>query len=326
MRVDALEVALSSFRYELVVPSTAAKVDACLRLANGFGTSPSSVELEVLREGVEDLDGGGPDREDRLAFRGIKGSVLQQACKIGLSDLAFHSDDLEATLVYARENSPAHIDQEPPKASAEQALLDDWAVVVMAKHFETLVMDEADGGFGIDKESVSRSGYFVPAPGRKQAPVSTTPNRLSDFLNRRSAGLPSVPRTGGSTPLPRARSPDDGAGVGIDRGYEPYKAVSPAGSAKSSGSNLTVATEAQVVGMMNIGLGRKTARALVAVGVVDESSLRSNTFDVIAAGLDGYLRSRGKEELSLIERNSLSSAMQKRILSLGKPIAAMSTE
>ena len=252
------------------------------------------------------------DREGRLAFRGIKGSVLQQACNIGLKDLAFHSNDLEATLVYARGNAPAHIDQEPPKSSAEQALLDEWAAEVMAKHFDALVSPLSEGGFGVDKESVSRSGYFVPAPGKRQAPVSTTPTRLSDFLTRRSAGLPTVPRTGGSTPMPRARSPDDGAGVGIGRGYEPYVDGSPPGSAKSSGSNLTVATEAQVVGMMNLGLGRKTARALVAVGVVDDSSLRCNTFEVILAGLEGYLRSKGKEELSLIEKNALSAAMQKR--------------
>jgi hypothetical protein len=63
---------------------------------------------------------------------------------------------------------------------------------------------------------------------------------------------------------------------------------------------------------MNLGLAKRTAKALVSVGIANEAVLKSNSFEVVIAGVNGFFAEKGRPAATLIESNALSAAMSQK--------------
>ena len=126
------------------------------------------------------------------------------------------------------------------------------------------------------------------------------------MLRRRPAGTPVGAGGRPSAPRPSAASPEY---VAFGGGAQP---PSRAGSLGSEDSLVSAATEAQRVGLMNLGLAKRTAKALVSVGIANEAVLKSNSFEVVIAGVNGFFAEKGRPAATLIESNALSAAMSQK--------------
>ena len=244
-----------------------------------------------------------------LAAEGIKALELHGSEQAALTAVGIELADPEVALAAAQRNEARRAlpSELALQAAANARARDDAPRVAAAA---------ADGGLAFSCFSVEGSlgAATVAQPATPAAPRRNLSQFLSarqsapeaSMLRRRPAGTPVGAGGRPSAPRPSAASPEY---VAFGGGAQP---PSRAGSLGSEDSLVSAATEAQRVGLMNLGLAKRTAKALVSVGIANEAVLKSNSFEVVIAGVNGFFAEKGRPAATLIESNALSAAMSQK--------------
>ena len=304
---------------------------AMLEKARALGVAPGGMLL-VLDAVVDGLptgvDGSGwmalvvvVSKEGAATYRALRGAVANAALAVGLKELNEHGSaqaaQTAALAAFEAEGAlAAAASGAAPRGSksevATQAAMQAYATARAVDDSPRVAAPIAESGLNV--ASFSTAGFFGTEPVAPPATPAAPRRNLASFLSarksapalasRRPVGTP--PGGGGqpSAPRPSAASP-------APPSYAPFAPGPPSRGASlaSDGSLVSEATEAQRVSLMNLGLNKKIAKALVNIGITNEAVLKSNTFDVVIAGVDGFFSERGRPAATVIESGALAAAM-----------------
>ena len=307
---------------------------AILEKARGLGVAPGGMLLllDAVVDGLPSgVDGGGwmalvvvVSKEGVATYQALRGVAANAAFAVGLKELQEHgsAQAAQAAAIAAFEAKgalAAAASGVAPRGTknevATQAAMQAFATARAIDDALQVAAPKAEGG--LEVAAFSTTGSFgAEAPAAPPITPAAPRRNLASFLSARRSAPPAAsgraagtpPGGGGqpSAPRPSAASSSPGY-VAFGGGARPPSRAVSLGSEESL---VSAATEAQRVALMNLGLAKRTAKALVAVGIVSEEVLKSNSFEAILAGIDGFLAEKGRPPLTLLESNALAAAMR----------------